>query len=339
MTNSATTNRSLSHAKVFITSAYEDTDPIEDFKKYAQLDKVKKHAVVDNPHEADIILFIENSRYHHDYYFGQVKNHPLVKQYPDKVYMYNPHDMPWYVLPGMYASMPNYMVNDTYISAAPYIETINPYLTCDFSKEPEYLFSFFGAMSAPVRKRLVKQVSHPRAKVMASVVNMYNPDKPLQQQYDYADLLNNSKFVLCPRGTGTSSARLFEVMKVGRVPVILSDNWLPPAGANWHEFAIFVREEDVEKIPAILEKAENAWPQMSRRARQVWEEQFAPDTIFNYFVDCILTLNKKRTHSFSIKLSNVRSFLYWYYRKQGREYVKPRILPLFNLYKKIAKRD
>ena len=35
-------------------------------------------------------------------------------------------------------------------------------------------------------------------------------------------MLRQSKFVICPRGVGTSSIRLFECLRAGRVPIIVA---------------------------------------------------------------------------------------------------------------------
>merc|ERR1712151_319534 len=37
---------------------------------------------------------------------------------------------------------------------------------------------------------------------------------------DYADILGNSMFCLCPQGSGTYSSRVFEALLAGCVPVI-----------------------------------------------------------------------------------------------------------------------
>ena len=39
-----------------------------------------------------------------------------------------------------------------------------------------------------------------------------------------------------------SSIRIFEMMEAGIAPVIMSNNWLPPVGPSWEEFALFVPE-------------------------------------------------------------------------------------------------
>jgi hypothetical protein len=82
--------------------------------------------------------------------------------------------------------------------------------------------------------------------------------------------------VLCPRGIGTSSFRLFETLQSGRVPVILSDSWVPCAGMDWDAFSLRVRERDIGRLPEICLASESRWESMARAGRRAWEEWFSP---------------------------------------------------------------
>ena len=57
--------------------------------------------------------------------------------------------------------------------------------------------------------------------------------------------------MLCPRGQGTSSIRLFEAMRMGIAPVIISDKWIGPKGPEWESFAVFVKEKDISRSARI----------------------------------------------------------------------------------------
>jgi hypothetical protein len=80
--------------------------------------------------------------------------------------------------------------------------------------------------------------------------------------------------------------RTFEVMSLGRAPVVISDHWQPPPGIPWSEFCVVVRQDDVASVPAILERLEENATSMGQRARQIFDEYFAP----NVFLDRLLTM-------------------------------------------------
>jgi len=308
-------NFSASPAKVFVTSAYQDSEPIATFLNNAALDKYKVHTLASTPEEADFILFIENSRYHSDPFFKTLKKHPLVKKYPQKVFMYNPHDLPWFVLPGLYTCFPKKYFDSALVHACPYLETVNPHIQCDFSITPDYLFSFIGSIQSKPRKRIL-ELKHARGFVASSIKNiMYGSQKPEAPQVEFARILANSKFNLCPKGIGTSTIRLFETMRAGRVPVIISDGWIRPAGPRWDDFAVFVPENQVHRIPEILEQEEESWLQKAKLAREEWEKYFAPDAVFHYFVESIATL-KHKPRGFTFSANNFVHFFTYFVRKR-----------------------
>jgi hypothetical protein len=83
-------------------------------------------------------------------------------------------------------------------------------------------------------------------------------------------------------------------MKTGRVPVILSDAWVPPEGPDWESFSIRVPECDLEQVPAVLETHEPDAARMGQRARDAWEAWFSPDVHFHRIVEWCLDIQSTR---------------------------------------------
>ncbi|MGZ4986153.1 MAG: exostosin domain-containing protein, partial [Chthoniobacterales bacterium] len=110
----------------------------------------------------------------------------------------------------------------------------------------------------------------------------------------YAELTKASKFVLCPRGLGAATIRLFETMRMGRVPVILSDEWVPPEGPCWEKFSVRAPEKDFAQVPQLLEQFERAAVAMGQLARREWEEWFSPEVAFHRVVEYCLTIKERR---------------------------------------------
>jgi hypothetical protein len=93
---------------------------------------------------------------------------------------------------------------------------------------------------------------------------------------EYARLLCDSQFVLCPRGVAPCSYRLTETMYAGRVPVIIADDWHWPDWIPWDDFAVIVKEQDVLSIPDCLRALEQKGPILGARAQSAWKQFMAP---------------------------------------------------------------
>ena len=70
--------------------------------------------------------------------------------------------------------------------------------------------------------------------------------------------------------------RLFETMQVGRCPVILSDDWLPPPFVDWEACSLRIPERQVTSLPEILRARCDEAAQLGLAARRAWEENFSP---------------------------------------------------------------
>ena len=86
-------------------------------------------------------------------------------------------------------------------------------------------------------------------------------------------------------------------MKAGRVPVIISDQWVPPKGPAWETFSIRVKENQVSRIPALLEQCELEAEAMGRGARVIWEEWFSKETVYHRIVEWCLSLKRQPQRS------------------------------------------
>jgi len=141
----------------------------------------------------------------------------------------------------------------------------------------------------------------------------------------YSDALYLAKFVLCPRGFGTSSFRIFESMRCGRVPVIISDDWVEPQGPDWPSFSIRVRESQVSSIPQILSERVSESKAMGSRARKEWEQWFSPSSSFHYLIESILKIKGNLQPTSRRKLIS-RAFVASFYPKSMKGFLKEVIL-------------
>lgn len=88
--------------------------------------------------------------------------------------------------------------------------------------------------------------------------NIYHNEPISTEQLNQTSLYNqiiiDSVFSLCPEGTGPNTIRLWESMALGSIPVIYSDDWLPPQipEMNWADFSIFIPIKEYENTLDIL---------------------------------------------------------------------------------------
>jgi hypothetical protein len=116
-----------------------------------------------------------------------------------------------------------------------------------------------------------------------------NPAEMKVRGQEYASTISSSQFVLCPRGIGTSSIRLYETLEAGRIPVIISDHWAPPPETDW-SFAIQVEERRTSAIPGLLSSLAGEARDRGEAARQAWLHSYAPETLFNTVANSLESL-------------------------------------------------
>lgn len=84
--------------------------------------------------------------------------------------------------------------------------------------------------------------------------------------------MQNSKYCICAKGYEVNSPRVVEAILYGCVPVIISDNFVPPFFdiLNWEAFVVFVLEKDIPNLKSILVSiSERRYAVMHHRVEQV----------------------------------------------------------------------
>jgi hypothetical protein len=69
-------------------------------------------------------------------------------------------------------------------------------------------------------------------------------------------------------------------MKAARCPVIIADDWTPPAGPDWTACSLRVKEAGLAGLPGILAAARPRAAAMGEAARTAWERYFSPAAAF-----------------------------------------------------------
>ena len=167
------------------------------------------------------------------------------------------------------------------------------YINC----KRKYLFSFMGGYDkrgylTTIRERIFKMKDrddiyikntggwHFDSVVYSNDQNnkgvIIKTDKNDKNKENYNELLLNSRYSLCPSGSGPNSIRLWESLAIGTIPIILSDNLELPQHELWKDTIINIKESDLEDIYKILEN-------ISIEKEEVMKENCIK--IYNYFRD------------------------------------------------------
>ncbi|KAE8676106.1 Exostosin family protein, putative isoform 2 [Hibiscus syriacus] len=129
---------------------------------------------------------------------------------------------------------------------------------------------FAGSMHGYLRPILLEHWGNkdPDMKIFGRMPNMPN----VKGKLNYIRHMKTSKYCLCPRGYEVNSPRVVEAIFYECVPVIISDNFVPPffEVLNWESFAVFVLEKDIPNLKKILLSIpEKQYLQMQLRVKKI----------------------------------------------------------------------
>ncbi|XP_074273778.1 putative glycosyltransferase At3g07620 [Silene latifolia] len=116
--------------------------------------------------------------------------------------------------------------------------------------ERDILAFFAGQMHGYVRPLLLKYWEN-----RAPDMKIFGPMKrDVEGKAVYREYMKSSKFCICAKGYGVHTPRVVESIFYECVPVIISDNYVPPffEVLDWEEFAVFVLEKDIPNLRNIL---------------------------------------------------------------------------------------
>jgi hypothetical protein len=271
------------------------------------------HTLTEDPASADLILFCGNPT--HEPHL--LLEHPLYRAHAEKCAVYSEDDEYLPLLPGVYCSARNdascrsgRVFCWSYVSAGGRIA--NPYLS-QTDGQKSLLFSFQGGSTSMLRKRMFR-LRFNRPDILIEDTSAYwhwdtSQAGREQRQRSYAETIAASHFVLCPRGAGTGSFRLFEVMQAGIAPVLISDNYPLPPHVPWDTFLLRIAEKDIGRLPELIEPHQPTSAERGRLARQAWLNHFAPELEFDAIAGLAATALRHEPPLESVFRSRQRSMI------------------------------
>lgn len=137
------------------------------------------------------------------------------------------------------------------------------------------LYSFQGAYNAKwyltdIRKKIF-EMTHPNNCFVKYIGNWHfdnvvysekqnsnyelnETDSNHERTQKYNNLLLDSRYSLCPSGSGPNSIRFWESLAIGTIPILLSDTLELPENHLWKDTIVIIPEKDVNLLPQFISK-------------------------------------------------------------------------------------
>lgn len=260
------------------------------------------HQLVLDPEEADIILYCDPGPWP---LHLSILIHPIFRKWHQKCFLYNERDYPSYWCRGFLVSGSNRSISSRLHRGAAYVRSEFSWSDqLAFPEQETFLFSFVGSSETHAVRQRLKSICEgvlgscfldvPRA-ITQTAFSCGDLATIQRLREQFVNTCRESLFVLCPRGVGASSIRLFEVMSMGRAPVVISDDWIPPYGADWDKIIIRIPENRIHLIPTVLNKKRDSAREMGVGARNAWDHFYSPARHFATLVEACMDLMAEPT--------------------------------------------
>ena len=268
--------------KVYFTTTAKGQHPhaaphlIELGKKALQSEFNQKYFSLNDSNDADLIIYVEPWYIKHRKYIFTLLSENIIIKSPKRCFAIDCADTSWGLIPGVYTGLRASQINRKRFRSGGYLTEYNSIGNEVFSIkkdiEPKLLFSFRGQASSDTSLKIFESnFSRDNMAINRNYEGCHHSDK---QKLLYTEELINSKFVLCPGGNCPASIRLWETMKMGRVPVILSDDWVAPDKPTWLDFSMRVSESKIHELPEIIERYVAQAFTIRKLAREAWKKWF-----------------------------------------------------------------
>ncbi len=107
---------------------------------------------------------------------------------------------------------------------------------------------------------------------------------------EYVRSIVESDYVLCTRGIGNWSYRLYETLCLGRIPVFVDTDCVLPYdfAVDWREHVVWLRRTEVDRIGEIVAEFHESlsdveFAERQRACRKLWEDWVSPEGFFANF--------------------------------------------------------
>lgn len=124
------------------------------------------------------------------------------------------------------------------------------------------------------------------------------PESREKTTQEFYQNLIDSDYILCIRGGGNFSVRLYETLMMGRIPLFINTDCILPFDhlIDWKKHLVWVEEKDLKHAPEILADFHHAlhpddFKQLQQSNRKLWEEYLSTQ---GFFIHLAEMMNKER---------------------------------------------
>jgi hypothetical protein len=251
-------------------------------------------AWTEDAERADLLILFEKTFFKTHRYLRSLGHDRWVKHAAERLLVINKDDFAHGLLPGLYTSLPASRSNPERHRTICYYRTPNPkILEPKDPVVPTVLGAFRGNLRGhEVRRKLFALWGRdPRFSLEATDSWLHHS---AVEQGRFVDQIRGAFFSLCPRGWSPNSHRIFESMALGRCPVLIADDWNPPAGVDWSQCAVFLAEKKLADLSRFLEERREVAIALGAKAQENWASTFAPEVRMRHYLGLLRNLLENR---------------------------------------------
>ncbi len=121
-------------------------------------------------------------------------------------------------------------------------------------------------------------------------LNNEDPNQQRNLRIDFVQNIAESDYILCCRGSGNCSIRLFETLCCGKIPIFIDTDCVLPYNfaIDWKKYCVWVDEKELSQIAEkVAEFHNNLSPKefidLQHECRKLWKEWLSPEGFFANF--------------------------------------------------------
>lgn len=111
-----------------------------------------------------------------------------------------------------------------------------------------------------------------------------------KSRLEYIDNMVQSDYILCCRGSGNYSFRLYETLCMGRIPIFVNTDCGLPYDfiLDWKKYVVWIEENEIESLPSKLLEFHNSLSEkdfvdLQYECRNLWLKWLSPEGFFSNF--------------------------------------------------------